>query len=116
MNLPHQDPLVFAKEVIVLTKESATVLCEFNEIPTLPMFIEAGAQASCAFESGHEPKIGFLTKAKNVELLNDIKDKSFIIKLKIEAEVETMKQFYFEAYEKKSNTKTVSGWFTILIQ
>ena len=117
MNLPHIEPLLFAKQIFDLYNNTATVLCEFNQIPTLSMFIEAAAQASSAFDlnKDNEPKIGFLTLAKNIELLNEIKDNSYLIKLKNEVEVNNMKQFSFEAYD-KNNIKIVKGLFTILVQ
>lgn len=117
MNLPHKEPLVFAKEVIELNKETATVFCKFDDSPTLPQFIEAAAQSSCAFEfNNKKAKIGFLTKAFDIELLTDTKERDFLIKVKLEVQVNNMRQFSFEAYEKKSNVKIATGNFTILIQ
>lgn len=94
------------------------VLCTFNDTPTLAMFIEAAAQASSAFDLSNDtkPKIGFLTVAKDVKLLNDIKEKSYVIKVEIKAEINNIKQFSFEVLEELSNIKCVSGNFTLIIQ
>ena len=118
LNLPHQAPLIFAKKKINLTKDDAIVLCEFDTIPTLAMFIEASAQASSVFETDEiqTPKIGFLTKTKDIKLLCDIKEKSYNIHLKKEVEIGNIKQFSFEAFSEKSDIKVVSGSFTVLVQ
>lgn len=94
------------------------VLCTFSDTPTLAMFIEAAAQASSAFDLNNDTKakIGFLTIAKDVKLLNDIKEKSYVIKVEIKIAVNNIKQFSFEALEEFSNIKCVSGYFTLIIQ
>lgn len=94
------------------------VLCAFEDIPTLAMFVEAAAQASSAFDLDNDikPKIGFLVASKDVKLLDELNKKSYVIKVEIEAEINTIKQFYFEAFEEFSDVKCVSGHFTIIIQ
>lgn len=94
------------------------VLCTFKDIPTLAMFVEAAAQASAAFEIDNniKPKIGFLTVAKDIKLLNDIKKKRYVLRVEIEAEINNIKQFYFEAFEEFSSMKYVSGHFTLVLQ
>ena len=116
MNLPHQEPLIFAKKIVQRDKSTATVLCEFSTIPTISMFIEAAAQSSSAFSNHEDIKIGFLTLAKNVKLLNEIREKKFLLNLNIEIELNNIKQFSFEAYQKQNGTKVVTGNFTIAIQ
>lgn len=94
------------------------VLCTFNDIPTLAMFIEAAAQASSAFDLSNDvkPRIGFLTVAKDVKLLNDIKEKRYVIKVEIKVEINNIKQFYFEVFEEFSSVKCISGHFTLVIK
>ena len=82
------------------------------------MFIEAAAQASSAFDTsnGIKPKIGFLVASKDVKLLNDIKKKSYVIKVEIKVEINNIKQFSFEVFDEFNDMKYVSGYFTIIIQ
>jgi ABC-type antimicrobial peptide transport system ATPase subunit len=114
MNLPHLDPLIFAKKIIELDGNIAKVLCEFDKIPTLCMFIEASAQASSAFDTSG--KIAFLTVSKNIDLIQKITKNIYVIQVTLMVEIENMKQFYFEVFENDCNKKVVSGNFTILIQ
>lgn len=79
------------------------------------MFIEAAAQSSSAFNIEDQAKIGFLAIAKNIKLLDKLKDKIYIIRLKKEAEINQYKQFSFEAYSQSNNVKVVSGSFTLVI-
>jgi len=117
MNLPHIAPLLFAKKIIRVDDAEACIMCEFDEIATLAMFIEAAAQSSFAFDTSNKNhKIGFLTVAKDIKLLNTIKTMTYIIKLKKIIELNNMKQFSFDALEYKSDTIVVSGTFTILIK
>ena len=117
MNLPHQKPLVFAKNIINKNEQAATVLCDFSQTPTLAMFIEASAQASSAFDTNEsdEPKIGFLTTVRNIELLDEIQNSIFLITVIKENEINNIKQFSFEAFDKDSNIKVVIGSFTIVV-
>ena len=116
MNLPHGEALRFAKEVIRKELNSATVLCEFKEIPTLPMFIEAAAQSSAAFAPSDEALIGFLVMSREVKLLAPLQEKSYHIKITHEAEIGTMKKFFFEAFDREEDVKYVSGSLTIVIE
>jgi len=104
--------------VIRIQDNIIDVLCTFNDTPTLAMFIEAAAQASSAFDlsNDNQPKIGFLAVVKDVKLLNDIKEKRYVIKVEIKVKINNIKQFYFEVFEELSNIKCVSGNFTLIIQ
>ena len=117
MNLPHRKPLIFAKEVLLKKNDTVQVRCEFPMIPTLAMFIEAAAQSSVAFNSNShsKAKIGFLTIANDVELLQKIKNLHFLFHLKKEVEVGSYIKFSFEVYDDKK-IKIASGKFTLLIQ
>lgn len=91
------------------------VRCQFDTLPTLAMFIEAAAQSSAAFNVDEEPKIGFLAIAKNVKLLDKVKEKVYTFRLKEEVEINQYKQFSFEAFRQNDNKKVVSGSFTLVI-
>lgn len=114
MNLPHGEALLFAKEVIEKDSNTATVLCEFKGIPTLPMFIEAAAQSTAAFAPADKTLIGFLIKSKDVKLLTSTLEKHYHLKITREAEIGTMKKFFFEAFDPQESVKYVSGHLTIV--
>ncbi len=114
MNLPHQEPLIFAQDILVQKDNYSEVLCKFNTIPTLAMFIEAAAQASSTFSNSNEPKVGFLTTAKNVKLINTPEHKEFIFKLNMIIDLGNMKQFSFEAYANENCY--AEGTFTIVVK
>ena len=118
MNLPHREPLIFAKEVLLKQGDTVKVRCEFSMLPTLAMFVEAAAQSSAAFnyDSDSKAKIGFLTMANDVELLGKIETLHFLFLLKKEVEVGPYKKFSFEAYANNMHLKIVTGNFTLLIQ
>lgn len=78
------------------------------------MFIEAAAQSSAAFNLDTQVKMGFLTMAKDIRLLEKAKAKEYIIKLKKEAEINQYKQFSFGAYTYKNSVKVASGYFTLV--
>ena len=115
MNLPHGEALRFAKEVINRDTDPATVFCEFREIPTLPMFIEAAAQASAALAPSDEALIGFLVMSREIKLLTPLREQSYHFKITREAEIGTMKKFFFEALDGQEGVKYVSGSITIVI-
>lgn len=117
MNLPHLEPLIFAKKITEIDENIATVLCDFGKTPSLSMFIEASAQASSAFSNSisHKKEIGFLTMAKNIELVSPILNSLFLIKVKKENMISNIKQFSFEAFDKDTNCKVIIGSFTLVI-
>ena len=116
MKLPHKEPLIFARDILALTKTEAKVSCIFDEIPSLATFIEASAQSSAAFFQEGDHKLGFLANAKNVELINKTEDKEFIIHLRLNLTFETMSNYNFTVYTKDEQTKICSGEFTVSIQ
>ena len=118
MNLPHREPLIFAKEVLLKQGNTVKVKCEFPTLPTLAMFVEAAAQSCAAFNFDSHSKeiIGFLTMANDVELLRKIETLHFLFLLKKEVEVGPYKKFSFEAYANNMHIKIVTGNFTLLIQ
>lgn len=117
MNLPHLEPLLFAKKVIERSESSSIVLCEFPQIPTLPFFIEAAAQASASFSRDEEAKIGFLVTVKDVELLKTPEQKSYYFKLEAKSDLGTIKEFFFQAFADDGCKNLVSkGFITVVIQ
>ena len=116
MNLPHLEPLIFAKEVLFIENNTVEVACEFEMLPTLAMFIEAAAQATVAFNTNPSKKtIAFLTLANHIELLEKIESLKYIFKVKKEVDVAAYIKFSFEAHDSKG-VKIVQGKFTLLIQ
>lgn len=118
MNLPHCEPLIFAKEILFKNNDSVKVRCEFNTFPTLAMFIEAAAQSSVAFASDSDTmtKIAFLTIVNDVKLIEKVKNIHFFFIIKKEVEVGQYKKFFFDAYDPNTNLKIVTGKFTLFIQ
>lgn len=116
MKLPHQAPLVFAKEILSLNEKEARVECTFDEIPSLAVFIEAAAQSSAAFFQEGNYKLGFLANAKNILWLNKSEDKEFIIKLTLNLTFETMSNYSFMVCSLDEQTNVCSGEFTVSIQ
>ena len=69
MNLPHQEPIRFANEVLSSSLNKISVSCKFPFSPTLAMACEAAAQSSAGFaQESSEPKIGFLVSLKEITL------------------------------------------------
>jgi len=114
VNLPHGEVLMFAKEVIRYDAGTAVVLCEFKEIPTLPIFVEAAAQSSAALAPAGKVLIGFLVMCRKVKLLVPFREKQYYLKITPEIEIDTMKKFFFEAFDIEENIKYASGSLTIV--
>lgn len=116
MNLPHLPPMRFAKEVLTCKDKCASVLCEFPHLPTLPMIVEAAAQASSAFAKSDTPRNGFLVLIKEVSL--HVKPKSLTCNVVIEARLSlgNSSEFYFEAFEKEGGVMYASGTVMIVLE
>lgn len=108
MNLPHLFPLLFAKEIISLKDNKAEVLCQFPNLPTLPMILEAAAQASSAFEKNIVE--GFLVSANDIEMFHKINKAEVVITVKKETQMQNMKMFSFEIQN------AVQGKFVIYVR
>lgn len=68
--IPHLQPIRFVKKLIKATTQDASVIVEFQTIPTLGMFVEAAAQsASGIMNSDIKGNSGFLITLKNIKLL-----------------------------------------------
>ena len=112
LNLPHQEPIRFAKYIISKDSKRARVKIEFDTTPSLAMMIEAAAQSSAAIGENNAT-MGFLVSLKNVKLLTPP------TKTILEAEVvnvhnmENMKMMNFDIFE--DETKISTGSFMIAI-
>jgi hypothetical protein len=116
VNLPHKEPLLFAKEILLKSDEKVEVLCIFPMVPTLPMFIEAAAQSSAAFNVDMEAKVGFLTMATDIEFLSSIDNLEYIFNIFPESEVGSYKKFFFVAIDRHTQEKSVQGNFTLAMK
>ncbi len=116
MKLPHGELLHFAQEVTARREDSIEVHCIFNILPSLAMFIEAAAQCSAGFDLDESIELGFLTMAKNIQLLEAIKESEYLFTLHKEALVGAYSQYSFEAVALKAKVKVVTGSFTMIIK
>ena len=117
MRLPHQEPLLFAREVIEKRDNEAIVLCEFELLPTLPMFIEAAAQSCAAFAPRKSDDIptGFLVSCRDVKRLAPPAGTRFRIKIFLKVDMGKVKNFFFEASNLPANRVCASGNITMMI-
>ena len=75
MNLPHQEPIRFAQNILEEKDDYKLISCTFPYIPTISMISEAAAQSSASFAQSinEEPKIGFLISLKKTNRNQNIK-------------------------------------------
>jgi len=99
LNLPHKEPLLFAKELIKRNENEAVVKITFDTIPSLAMLTEAAAQSSAAF-STKQQKNAQLVMLKNVKLLEKIKEKEYLVEVQSSITLEHLNHFYFKVVEK----------------
>jgi hypothetical protein len=116
VNLPHLAPLLFARKVIERGEGFAVVLCEFETLPSLPMFIEAAAQSAAAFDESEEISNGFLVAVKNAERRIDPSVNRYRVKVSKEVEVGAAKRFFFEVLGVSDETTYASGSITMVIE
>lgn len=113
LNLPHQDPIRFAKYIISKDETSALVRVEFTSLPSLAMLVEAAAQSSGAFSEAEE-KMGFLVTLKNVKLLQKAEALEYDIRVTYQHSLDALTYFSFEVISAKR--LIASGVFVIAIQ
>jgi len=113
LNLPHQEPIRFAKEIISKELNRARVRIGFDEIPSLAMMIEAAAQSSAATGEG-DAKMGFLVSLKNVKLLAPPTKTILEVEVVNEHNIQNMKMMNFDIFE--DETKISTGSFMIAIE
>ena len=108
MNLPHQEPILFAKKLIKKDENSLHVKCEFPYFPTLPMLFEAAAQSSAGFSS--EQKEGFLVAGSDIKLNKKVNKTELIIEVQKKINMGNMTMFDFTVED------FASGKFTIYVK
>ena len=113
LNLPHIEPIRFAKYIISKDSNRARVKIEFDEIPSLAMMIEAAAQSSAAIGED-DATMGFLVSLKNVKLLTPPTKIIFEVEVVNEHNMENMKMMSFDIFE--DETKISTGSFMIAIE
>jgi len=113
LDLPHKDPIKFAKFIISKNDDEAIVKVEFTTLPSLPMLVEAAAQSSAALGDGKK-KIGYLVTVKNIELLSPIKLFEYSVKVRTSHTIDKLNYFTFEVYTSK-DIAILKGEFIIAL-
>ena len=113
LNLPHKEPVRFAKHIVSKELNRARVAIEFDEIPSLAMMIEAAAQSSVAIGED-DARMGFLVSLKNVKLLTLPTKKTLEVEVVNEHNMDNMKMMSFNIFE--DETKVSTGAFMIAIE
>ena len=114
MNLPHQEPIRFANEVLSSSNNKIIVSCKFPFSPTLAMACESAAQSSAGFaEETNDPQIGFLVSLKDILLIEDMNFTEAIIEIERTFDFGSMSEYSFEL--KNNNITYVSGKITIAL-
>jgi len=116
MNLPHLPPILFAKEVLTCNDKGASVLCEFPCLPTLPMLVEAAAQASSALAESNTPRSGFLVLVKETSLHVKAQSLTCIVIIEERLSLGNSSEFYFEVFEKEGGVLYASGSLMIVLE
>jgi hypothetical protein len=114
LNLPHIEPLLFAKSILSKDNDEATVLCEFEEKPNLSTFVEAAAQSCSALNDDPNVTIAFLASVKNIKLVESIEDLGYHIDVKANARINNIGQFEFKVKDLKGKIIAI-GEITIVI-
>lgn len=114
INLPHQKPVRFVKDLVKIEDDIAYVTCIFPNIPTLSMIFEAAAQSSAAFNQEGIPKIGFLVSLKDIKLLKEPNILEFEIRVKQEMNFGFFNEFSFELINE--NIIYSKGKFVVKVQ
>ncbi len=114
-SIPHLPPIRFVKSLLSADDRSASVRIAFEEVPTLPMLIEAAAQSSSGIDDDeNDGRMGFLVTLKNVKLLEEIDSKEFIANIKLNQRIENFKSLSFEIA--KDNIIIAKGVFSITLK
>ena len=113
INLPHKDPVKFAKYVISNDGNIAIVKIEFTTLPSLAMLIEASAQSTAGLGSSGKSQMGYLVSLKNIKLLKELTYLEYDVKIVREHELGALSYFYFEVF--KENEVFANGTFIIAI-
>lgn len=113
LNLPHKDPIRFAKHAVSKDGDTYTVKVKFETVPSLPMIVEAAAQSSAAFDDGNS-KMGFLVTLKNIKLLEKPTALEYDVKVTSGAQIDSLTYFSFETFD--NDLVIAKGTFIIALQ
>lgn len=116
MNIPHQEPIKFVKEILKLDSRHAIISCEFPYYPTLAMICEAAAQSSIAFSQDFtkESQVGFLASLKDIEVVHELISTKYTIKVEKRTSIGFFSEYYFELLD--SVTVISKGNFVIALK
>jgi len=113
IKLPHLAPIKFAKRTLRKDEKSAEVLIEYEQIPTLPMLVEAAAQSSASFRI-NDKESAFLVSLKGIKLLEQPTKMEFVAHVVDEHRLDRMRYVGFEIFEEKISIAT--GTLVIAVQ
>lgn len=113
MNLPHLEPIKFAKEIIEKRENYNIIFCSFPYPPSLAMVCEAAAQSSASFSLEKKIKEGFLVSLKNIELFDTLEDLDYEIKIEKSFTFGMMSEFKFQL--NKESKVVANGTLTIAL-
>jgi len=114
LNLPHLEPVKFAKKILSKKDDTYSVEITFDAIPSLAMLVEASAQSSAAFGEGDEVKAGFLVTLKNIELLEELQSLSYKVEVTSHQQIGALTYFSFKVFKEVLLVST--GTFIIAVQ
>jgi len=100
IKLPHLAPIKFAKYTLRKDEKSADVLIEYEQIPTLPMLVEAAAQSSASFRV-NDKENAFLVSLKGIKLLQKPTQLKLVAHVTDEHRLDKMRYVGFEILEDK---------------
>jgi len=112
LELPHKEPIRFAKYIINKIANKAMVKIEFIEIPSLPMIIEASVQSSSALNDNGINK-GYIVSLKDIKLLQEPTQKEFNVEVESQHSLNNMESIIFNVFENK--IKIATGSFVVAI-
>lgn len=113
IKLPHLAPIKFAKYILSKDENSADVFIEYEQIPTLPMLVEAAAQSSASFRV-NDKENAFLVSLKDIKLLQKPTQLKFVAHVTDEHRLNKMRYVGFEILEDKISIAT--GTLVIVVQ
>ena len=112
LELPHKEPIRFAKYIINKIANKAMVKIEFIEIPSLPMIIEASVQSSSALNDNGINK-GYIVSLKDIKLLQEPTQKEFNVEVESQHSLNNMESIIFNVF--KNKIKIATGSFVVAI-
>jgi len=113
--IPHIKPIRFVKKILSTSTQEASVEVEFEIIPTLGMLIEAAAQSSSGIVNDNtNSRVGFMVSLKNIKLLQEPQDTTFVVDVKVDYKIQDLKYISFSII--KNDIKIAEGSFVIALQ